>query len=52
MTASRPPDPTPATAATPWRTAVLAMLRGALIDLLATGDLERTTAAVEEYLAD
>jgi hypothetical protein len=28
------------------------MLRGALIDLLATGDLERTTAAVEEYLAD
>ncbi|MFF0271407.1 TetR/AcrR family transcriptional regulator [Kribbella sp. NPDC004536] len=34
------------------RTAVLAMLRGALIDLLATGDLERTTAAVEDYLAD
>ncbi|HWD82336.1 MAG TPA: TetR/AcrR family transcriptional regulator [Kribbella sp.] len=34
------------------RTAVLAMLRGALIDLLATGDLERTTAAVESYLSD
>jgi hypothetical protein len=27
------------------------MLRGALIDLLATGDLNRTTAAVDEYLA-
>ncbi|MFK4086152.1 TetR/AcrR family transcriptional regulator [Kribbella sp. NPDC020789] len=34
------------------RTGVLAMLRGALIDLLATGDLDRTTAAVEAYLAD
>jgi AcrR family transcriptional regulator len=34
------------------RTAVLAMLRGALIDLLATGDLQRTTEAVEDYLAD
>ena len=32
------------------RTGVLAMLRGALIDLLATGDLDRTTAAVEDYL--
>jgi len=34
------------------RTGVLAMLRGALIDLLATGDLDRTTAAVEAYLRD
>ena len=34
------------------RTAVLAILRGALIDLLATGDLQRTTAALEDYLAD
>jgi AcrR family transcriptional regulator len=33
------------------RTGVLAILRGALIDLLATGDLERTTAALEDYLA-
>ena len=33
------------------RTGVLAILRGALIDLLATGDLARTTAAVEDYLA-
>jgi len=31
------------------RTAALAMLRGALLDLLATGDVSRTTAAVEDY---
>jgi AcrR family transcriptional regulator len=34
------------------RTAVLAMLRGALLDLLATSDLQRTTAALEDYLGD
>ncbi|TDW23642.1 TetR/AcrR family transcriptional regulator [Kribbella kalugense] len=45
------PDPGSAKAEA-RRTAVLAMLRGALIDLLATGDLKRTTAAVEDYLAD
>ncbi|MFR9778380.1 hypothetical protein ACL02O_20280 [Micromonospora sp. MS34] len=28
----------------------LAVLRGALLDLLATGDVERTTAVVERYL--
>ncbi|MDX2972323.1 TetR/AcrR family transcriptional regulator [Kribbella solani] len=33
------------------RTGVLAMLRGALIDLLATNDLARTTAALDDYLA-
>lgn len=33
------------------RTAVLAILRGALIDLLATNDLPRTTSAVEDYLS-
>ncbi|MBB4744507.1 AcrR family transcriptional regulator [Actinoplanes octamycinicus] len=32
------------------RTALLAILRGALIDLLATGDEPRTTAAVHQYL--
>lgn len=31
-------------------TAVLAVLRGCLLDLLATGDVERTTAAVETTL--
>jgi AcrR family transcriptional regulator len=34
------------------RTGVLAMLRGALLDLLATGELDRTTEAVNAYLAD
>ncbi|MFL1429413.1 MULTISPECIES: TetR/AcrR family transcriptional regulator [unclassified Nocardiopsis] len=33
------------------RTVVLAVLRGALLDLLATGDAERTTAAVELALS-
>ena len=33
------------------RTMVLAVLRGALLDLLATGDVERTTAAVESALS-
>lgn len=32
------------------RTAVLALLRGSFLDLLATGDLKRTTAAVMSYL--
>ena len=32
------------------RTAVLAVLRGALLDLLATGDLERTTSAIRHHL--
>jgi len=32
------------------RTLVLAVLRGALLDLLATGDLHRTTAAVQQQL--
>jgi AcrR family transcriptional regulator len=34
------------------RTLLLAVLRGALLDLLATGDTERVTAAVERYLSD
>ena len=33
------------------RTLVLAVLRGAMLDLLATGDVERTTAAVRRQLA-
>lgn len=32
------------------RTLVLSVLRGGLLDLLATGDVERTTAAVREHL--
>jgi AcrR family transcriptional regulator len=33
------------------RTLVLAVLRGAFLDLLATGDVERTTAAVKRHLS-
>lgn len=33
------------------RTLVLAVLRGALLDLLATGDIDRVTRAVERHLA-
>lgn len=33
------------------RTLVLAVLRGALLDLLATGDVARVSAAVDRYLA-
>jgi hypothetical protein len=33
------------------RTLVLAVLRGALLDLLATGDTARTAAAVDRQLA-
>jgi AcrR family transcriptional regulator len=38
-------------AAAAQRTLVLAVLRGALLDLLATGDEQRTTAAVQQALA-
>ncbi len=34
------------------RTGVLAILRGGLLDLLATGDTDRTTAAIQQYLGD
>ncbi|MGH8994547.1 MAG: TetR family transcriptional regulator [Acidimicrobiales bacterium] len=39
------------TAGTAQRSAVLAVLRGALLELLATGDVKRTTAAVHQLLA-
>jgi hypothetical protein len=32
------------------RTLLLAVLRGCLLDLLATGDVARTSAAVDRYL--
>lgn len=46
----QPPASRRGAAATAQRTSVLAVLRGALLDLLATGDLARTTAAVHERL--
>jgi AcrR family transcriptional regulator len=46
-------QPDPAThAAEARRTLVLAVLRGALLDLLATGDVERTTAAVRTIMTE
>jgi hypothetical protein len=33
------------------RTLLLAVLRGCLLDLLATGDVDRTTAAIHRHLA-
>ena len=48
LLASRQPDPDSA-AARNERTLVLAVLRGALIDLLATGDTDRVTRAVVSF---
>jgi AcrR family transcriptional regulator len=48
---AQPPDHRDDVEARAERTAVLAVLRGALLDLLATGDTERTTAAVRRLLA-
>jgi AcrR family transcriptional regulator len=42
--------PDAAEALTPDPTLTLAVLRGAMLDLLATGDIQRTTRAVERYL--
>lgn len=50
LLASRQPVPDSA-AARRERTLVLAVLRGALIDLLATGDTGRVTDAVDSFLA-
>ncbi|MEU6715818.1 TetR/AcrR family transcriptional regulator [Nonomuraea sp. NPDC046802] len=44
------PEGATATTAAAERTLALAVLRGALLDLLATGDLERVTSAIEHYL--
>jgi hypothetical protein len=51
LLASRQATPDTA-AARSERTLVLAVLRGALIDLLATGDTRRVTAAVDAFLAE
>jgi AcrR family transcriptional regulator len=50
LAAAQPPSERCTTAGEARRTAVLAVLRGALLDLLATDDLERTTAAVRQHL--
>lgn len=48
---AQPPGERDTPAGLAGRTAVLAVLRGALLDLLATGDVDRTTAAVRSVIA-
>jgi AcrR family transcriptional regulator len=48
----QPPDRRDTPQANAERTLLLAVLRGALLDLLATGDTGRVTAAVDHYLRD
>ncbi|MEU6466155.1 TetR/AcrR family transcriptional regulator [Streptomyces sp. NPDC046976] len=52
LAAGQPPEVRDTEAGLARRTLVLATLRGALLDLLATGDLERTSAAVHALLAE
>jgi AcrR family transcriptional regulator len=52
LLASRQPPGLPCSdAAAAQRTAVLAVLRGGMLDLLATGDTERTSRAVQQSVA-
>lgn len=51
LAAAQPPTHRDSASAIAERTLTLAVLRGALLDLLATDDRERTTAAVERHLA-
>ena len=51
LAAAQPPDERDDPAAVAERTLTLAVLRGALLDLLATDDQERTTAAVGRHLS-
>jgi AcrR family transcriptional regulator len=50
LAAAQPEAERDTAAAETERTLVLAVLRGALLDLLATGDVERTTAAVRREI--
>jgi AcrR family transcriptional regulator len=51
LAAAQPPEQCRTARGQRQRTLTLAVLRGALLDLLATGDEERTTAAVHAQLA-
>ena len=50
LAAVQPEDERNSEAGLARRTLALAVMRGALLDLLATGDVERTTAAVDLHL--
>lgn len=50
LTTAQPPEERESATGAERRTLALALLRGALLDLLATGDIERTTAAIRHQL--
>jgi AcrR family transcriptional regulator len=50
LAALQPPAQRDSQAATAERTLALAVLRGGLLDLLATGEVSRVSAAVDQYL--
>jgi len=50
LAAAQPAEQRNTPAGRAQRTLTLAVLRGALLDLLATGDIQRTTAAVQQHL--
>ena len=52
LAAAQPESERESAAAVTQRTLALAVLRGALLDLLATGDVDRTTSAVESWLPE
>jgi AcrR family transcriptional regulator len=52
LSSAQPPSRRRTKAGRTERTLALTVLRGALLDLLATGDVDRTTAAVDQYLLD
>jgi hypothetical protein len=51
LAAAQPAGHRASSAGAAERSLALAVLRGALLDLLATGDADRNTAAVDRYLA-
>jgi AcrR family transcriptional regulator len=51
LAAAQPPQRRRSSAGAAERSLALAVLRGALLDLLATGDADRTTAAIDRHLA-
>lgn len=52
LATGQPPDRRRSAAGAAERSLALAVLRGCLLDLLATDDLDRTTAAVHRHLAE
>lgn len=51
LAAAQPPKRRRSRTGTAERSLALSVLRGAMLDLLATGDVDRTTAAIDRHLA-